>query len=174
MQRGHLGKRLFVISFVLILLSTVMLANISFLIHQISFSDATYQMQGKEPVPFTMPFFRKGETEFVTVEFTMHLPLLFPYKFRLVPDDCIEKLTINGTSVQDNRVPYCPHYNIGEVYDLSAYLHPGENRFHVIVKDFLGEVGLKVLPEYQKSFPIFFAKAPLYFLGLAFIFFILP
>lgn len=154
--------------------SVATLFGIEFFIDQIKFSDATYQMENQEPVPFTMPLSGKGESEFVTVEFDMHLPYIFPKEFRIVPDDCIEVLVINGRTVHDDRIPYCPHYNIGEVYDLHTYIHSGKNHIQVVVKDVLGDVGLKVLPEYEKSWPVFAAKAPLYLLSLFAITIILP
>lgn len=88
--------------------------------------DGVYTVDGVAE-EFSMPLrLRNAPAGDIIILFGLHLAEHHPASFRIVPDDCLESLNINGEDVGDAGLPFCDFTN-GEVLDLSAYLQPGEN-----------------------------------------------
>ena len=95
-----------------------------------------WKQQGDNWQSFTMPFFVWSGSDVVELEMYMNLPVLYPSRYKLIPDDCLQELWVNGQLVEG--AAFC---NLsGKSFDLGAYLHKGNNHLRVILKDYGGAV----------------------------------
>lgn len=72
------------------------------------------------------------------VQFMLHLPAVHPHLFRIIPDDCLDSLEVNGQQIT-NGLPLCDFTN-GAVFDLSDRLHGGQNSVVARVRNNGGDV----------------------------------
>lgn len=109
--------------------------------------EAIYTIDGEE-TPFTMPLKLPGAPSgSIVVRFILDLPEVHPTSFHIVPDDCLEALEINGENVDDPRLPLCD-FTEGAVFDLSAYLHEGDNAVIARVDNGGGDAQLLFQPSW--------------------------
>ena len=113
--------------------------------------NSTYSVDGNQSVPFSFPLNIEPAEDIVTVETDVVLGFPYPQTLRLIPDDCLEKLVVNGEEVQDENIPFCPPYQVGQPYDLREYLHIGTNHLEITVRDIVGLVQLEIQSEPQNS-----------------------
>ncbi len=83
------------------------------------------------------------------VEFVVHLPRVHPTSLYFMPDDCIDRLIINGSTVTDSIFPFC-NFRMGRSASLLSYLQPGENHIAVHMRNLGWPAGLDVrVPPYD-------------------------
>ncbi len=85
---------------------------------------------------FQLPLYAYSGGDDVDVEFTVHLQALHPWMYRVVADDCLRELTINGKVVEGRNNAPLQFCNLeGQVLDLSAYLTGGANTVQARIRD---------------------------------------
>ena len=136
-----------------------------YFLQQLHFSDVTYDLNGGEHIDGNMPLYvlTEGET-ILTVRLLLDIPKGYPKSMRIIPDDCLESIAINGENVASDSLPICPPAAEGHVYDLTQYISTGKNVVQISVKDFGGLAALKIVPEYHV--PSRIATASLYLFAL--------
>ena len=99
---------------------------------------------GNEARQFQGGFSFSGAGATAYIDGTIRLPRIYPTLFRIVPDDCLTSLEVNGVAVSAG-LPVCS-YRKGALFDLKDYLHRGENSIRAIVKNTGGAGGLRLEP----------------------------
>ncbi len=106
-------------------------------------NDGTYTIDGAD-IPFDYPFrATTDENVLVEVQFTLETSLLHAGKYRILADDCLESLTINGQEIAGD-MPFCD-YDKGKVLDLASALHTGKNNVSAVVRNNGGPASLTFL-----------------------------
>ncbi len=108
----------------------------------------------KEGTPISLPYSfssKKGElTHYrLKVRFQQHASATV----RIVPDDCLEKMEVNGVSVPLRNIPtgsLC-NWSRGFKFDLGRYLVPGENVLDLWVRAKDSVAGLTIFPIFDSS-----------------------
>jgi 4-amino-4-deoxy-L-arabinose transferase-like glycosyltransferase len=95
----------------------------------------------------------------------MYLSFFSPQTFRIIPDDKILSITINGNDVSLAHIPENKKADIrsGFIINLSKYLHSGENSIEIKFLDYGGYMVMKMLP----------SQVSLYLLSFTFLLFIM-
>ena len=101
--------------------------------------------------PFAMD---TPEDVYPEISFIMSLGSIRPSRYVIVPDDCVEEMTINEVKLPDDLFPICDYW-FGEVRDLSPYLNRGENLFHVKIKNDGGFSKVKMFSAHRNTALIF-------------------
>ncbi len=104
---------------------------------------------GKEEWGDMSLFVPSHDNQTMDVWVNVTLPAIYPTVLRIKPDDCITAFEINGKAVDDS-FHFCD-FGSGRPLDLSAYLHPGVNNFHLRISDQGGLVGMSIIPEWTAS-----------------------
>lgn len=86
----------------------------------------------------------------VTVEVVMSVTFPVISRYRIVFDDCLEALRINGQEVRELTVPVCTLS--GRIVDLSKYLQTGENVVTASIKDTGGYLVFAIQPALSDFF----------------------
>ena len=75
----------------------------------------------------------------------IHLNFFSPRYYRIIPDDKILSLAVNGINIPLDSIPerMKSDYRRGFVIDLSGYLHGGENSIEMKFEDYGGYMGIK-------------------------------
>jgi len=103
-------------------------------------SNAVYSFAEGDPREFSLPLkLSSVDVGDYTVSFTLNLSAIHPEQFRIIPDDCLDALDINGEPVIDVGLPMCDFTN-GKVFDLGHYLNGGENTVVARVRNNGGDV----------------------------------
>ena len=109
-------------------------------------SDATLRSSIDNEEKFIdIPFSKRGgNNETLEFKFTINFTSGQSALFRVVPDDCVEQMTINGQEViqPQNRC----NWRTGFVVDLNRLLHKGKNTVYVKVLNVTGITGLQFIP----------------------------
>lgn len=73
---------------------------------------------------------------------------------RIIPDDEILSLAVNQRPVDLSFIPHEQRkdYNKGFIYDLSGYLHEGENQIEILYSDQGGKMGIVITAEGGENF----------------------
>lgn len=109
-----------------------------------SFTTGTYVFLGQEPQSFTMPFsLREATSGRFSVDVDMVLEGIYPTRYHLLPDDCLDEVWVNGQQVKDPAIPFCD-YLAGRTVDLSPYLRKGSNHLTLLLYNGGGPAGLQV------------------------------
>lgn len=104
-----------------------------------------YTSNGKDE-EFSMPLkLSNAPRGDIVVRFILDLPRNHPTSFHIVPDDCLQALDINGEPVEDERLPLCD-FTDGAVFDLSDYLHGGDNAIVARISNGGGDAQLVLQP----------------------------
>ncbi len=105
---------------------------------------ATVKPDGGEGSPrdFSLPLSLSMELP-GTIEgaWTMTIAELHPEYFRIIPDDCLTSLFVNGTAIDSAFFPLCD-YTRGKVFALGNLLSPGENIIRFAVSNTGGQSGI--------------------------------
>lgn len=103
----------------------------------------------KETINITFPYHRPGvDKEKLDVNFVINYEKGQKALFRLVPDDCLDVLEINGKEVEltgEALAQRC-NWTQGFTIDLQPHLKKGANKVHVLVRNIGGWVGLDAAP----------------------------
>ncbi len=105
-----------------------------------SVGKAVYQYQSKEAHEAVLPFLVESEGEMMEVTFAVSVPSFAPSLYRIKPDDCLSRLSIDGRPVEDELIPFCD-YDKGRTINLHEFLTPGDHRISATVKDQGGKGG---------------------------------
>ncbi len=117
----------------------------------VSFTD------GAEPTDVTLPFVLENgyKHEKYWYEGTLVWPDPPPSRVRIIPDDCLERLSLNGGEIPIDHLPWSIRctYAHGFTLNLKPYLRPGANKITFRVWNKGGPTGLDFLgppdhPEY--------------------------
>ena len=93
---------------------------------------------------FSFPFqINSPDAQSIQMEFTLHRDFLGPIVLRIIPDDCLERLSINGNEVTDPSLPFCDYTN-GRVFRLGQYIELGKNQFTVTLHNAGGPGKLEI------------------------------
>ena len=68
---------------------------------------------------------------------------LHPLSLRFTPNDCLERLWINGEEVRSKALPYC-HHQKGRTLFLGSFLQKGDNTVRAIIRNHGGNSGLTI------------------------------
>lgn len=104
----------------------------------------TYVLNEQRPVSFTYPLFFLSEPGQLRIEQTVTVGALRPAWFSITPDDCLERLMINGKNVPIPE-PLCLDMH-GTDVRIGHLLHPGKNSLSFIVRDHGGYAALSMAP----------------------------
>lgn len=129
-----------------------------------AYGPVTYSFDNKEThtTPFPLSVSTAGST--LQASFTVHLASVHPNVFTIVPDDCLDSLSINGFTVEGQDIlPVCD-YEKGKTMNLSHFLKPGDNKFAVRMRDFGGSGGITMRADIAD--PLAFTFASLFALVL--------
>ncbi|MEI8230665.1 MAG: hypothetical protein WCG83_06050 [Candidatus Peregrinibacteria bacterium] len=115
-------------------------------------SEFSYQFDGQEVGHGPNPVIIPTQGDFLTITFSVTLPLGYSTSFFVKPDDCLEKVVINGRVVEGAEFQFCDYTVMGRSLDFSGYLRRGSNDVVVRIKDLGGLTGLRLTPDYTDSF----------------------
>jgi len=108
-----------------------------------TFHAATYQITGKKLSGFRFPLVFEEQYATSVVRFNAQLGQLFPRRFLLQADDCIERIVVNGQESATLNFPLC-NFPIGQIINLDTVLHSGKNSFLLEVRNDGGSGGLNL------------------------------
>ena len=137
-------------------------------------SEIAYQFDGQEVSHSHNPVIVPTQGDFMTLSFSIALPLGYPTSFFVKPDDCLEKVVINEHVAEGVAFQYCDYTVMGRSLDFSGYLRRGNNDVVIRIKDLGGLTGLRITPDYTDSFfvaihLVLVVTAILYVLALLFL-----
>jgi hypothetical protein len=98
-------------------------------------------------------FMKSSETGVYRLEGTMHMGADTSKILHIIPDDEILTLIVNKQSVDLNIIPLDDrrNYNRGFTYDLTDYLHEGNNQIEISYSDFGGLMGIVISAKGDES-----------------------
>ncbi|PIP65153.1 hypothetical protein COU77_00995 [Candidatus Peregrinibacteria bacterium CG10_big_fil_rev_8_21_14_0_10_49_16] len=102
-------------------------------------SEARYVINGTEEHHSPLPLSFTSTGQDIDIFFDITHTSSTPTVFTVIPDDCLEELSINGTTFPHEDIPFCD-WSRGRTFDLTEVLHDGTNQIHARVKD-NGNVG---------------------------------
>jgi hypothetical protein len=125
-----------------------------------------YQYENRPSLPFEHPLKVTTRGPSFTVDIDLDLPLIHPHTFRVTPDDCLLRLEINGTAIEDVRLPSC-NFN-GIALDLGDHLQRGTNHIRAEIKDTGGLGRFSIMPLARKD-PLLLSARILLAAGILFV-----
>ncbi len=135
---------------------------------QLSVSDMRLSVNGGAEQAVQLPYTLKSSgKELLTFESTLHRNPLSASKLKIIPDDCITSVSINGRPLNMAAIPNRCNWSKGVEIDLESYLHSGENTLQIVIRKKDGVGGLNVfgLTEQTNGATLLFALAALFSLG---------
>lgn len=103
----------------------------------------TYRADGHAPEVLDLPLELQDDVKTIVATFPLHVSFLRPHRIKLIPDDCVQRVEVNGQVLRDPAVHFCDYIR-GREFDLSPYLHTGDNEVKVTVSNAGGPSGLDV------------------------------
>ncbi len=99
-------------------------------------------------------FMESSETGVYSLEGKMHMGANTSKILRIIPDDEILTLIVNKQSINLDIIPLDKRrdYNLGFTYDLTHYLHEGDNQIEIRYTDFGGLMGIVISAEREASY----------------------
>ena len=91
----------------------------------------------------TMPIQFTSNAATAIVRFTLHTPTLHPRLYRIIPDDCVIAMNINGEDIWGTHEPECDYIN-GFSMNIGPYLHAGANTFVIQLQNAGGPAALNM------------------------------
>lgn len=115
---------------------------------KVSFSDFQLtQAQGRQ-FSITLPYLENSPRSPAThtVEGEIHVGFLTPGRFKIIPDDRVDVMIVNGRNVDLSMVPHDQLSDVvnGFSLDLSDYLERGVNTIHIRFWDGGGMIGMDI------------------------------
>jgi hypothetical protein len=98
--------------------------------------------------PYSAKSLKEDKVHIYELKGKIHLGIFSPRYYRIIPDDKILSLTINGKEVSLASIPenQKSDYRRGFTINLSKYLQSGENSIEIKFEDGGGRMGIKVQP----------------------------
>jgi len=143
-----MNKKLLLISLVLAAILIV-----AFLASKVKYEDFVLTDEFGENLAVDLPYSAKSPNNDRSYKYELtgkiHLNVFSSRYYRIIPDDKITSLAINGKNVSLASVPERKKsdYSSGFVINLSKYLHNGENIINVKFEDGGGLMGMKIQPQ---------------------------
>lgn len=175
-QKGRIilsQKRSGQLPIVLFLLLLLLLAGV--LLHQAGMRLANFSIMAadEKPLAVILPHHQAGEEDRLSrYQGEAYLGAFASSWLNIVPDDCLEELTVNGRRVALEGVAgRCDSRN-GAILDLGEYLRPGANRIEALVLNKDDGPGLAIAIFFIRGWGVAafvalaFSLATLFFLGL--------
>src|SRR2546423_1544258 len=73
-----------------------------------AYSSGTYQFHRQPRQTFSLPLMvSSAPVDEFHVEFTLFAPPLSPTNFRVIPDNCLESISVNGEPLTSTALPIC-------------------------------------------------------------------
>ena len=117
--------------------------------------DCVYDIDGGPRSPCSLPLrMTTGENAELTVRFTLRTNVFSPSFFLVVPDDCLQRLNVNGTSVNDPSIPFCD-YSKGKILNLGPQLHAGKNPIKAVIHNNGGSAVFLIQPSWTDAAIVF-------------------
>ncbi|MBI3619091.1 glycosyltransferase family 39 protein [Candidatus Peregrinibacteria bacterium] len=107
------------------------------------YSSVFYRQGGGAMREGTLPLSVDSSGAAIDVGFMLTLNELHPRIYRVVPDNCLESLAINGQAVDLPDLPFCD-YTEGRHLDLGPWLHVGNNVIAARIRDDGGRGGMRI------------------------------
>jgi Gpi18-like mannosyltransferase len=107
-----------------------------------SFGPAVYQYENAPAQTAVLPLSVPSAGQALRIGATVHLPVIHPILFSVVPDDCLESLVINGARVPFST-PTCLDHG-GRAIWLAGKLHAGTNTIEAHIADYGVVGGLRI------------------------------
>jgi len=164
-----MNKKLLIVSLVLAVMLIVAL-----LTSKVKYEDFVLTNELGQNLVVDFPYNVQSQRNDRTYEYKlngkMHLNIFSPRSYRIIPDDKILSLTINGNDVPLEHIPdnKKKDWRNGFTMNLSEYLHNGENYIEIKFEDLGGLMGIKMQSLSRDIRNVFF-----YLLLLSFLSFIL-
>lgn len=86
----------------------------------------------------------------IDVSMKLTLGYFHPTHLRILADDCLESLTINGVAINDPQIPFCD-FTIGRSIDLTHALRQGENIVDARIRNFGGPALLQIKANWRDA-----------------------
>jgi hypothetical protein len=108
--------------------------------------------------PYSAKALKEGGTYIYELKGKVHLKTFSSRNYRIIPDDRIISLVINGKEVSLASIPESQKrdYNMGFIINLSKYLQTGENSIEIKFEDSGGLMGIKMQPSLGEARNIVF------------------
>lgn len=94
------------------------------------------------PLPFSIR--TSKESRSFTLRVVLHADAMTARIYRVIPDDCIDGLVINGTPYPGKTFPFCDLR--GDIVDLERYLREGANTLEFDLRDKGGDAKFDLRP----------------------------
>lgn len=107
------------------------------------FDTVSYAYEEQAPRAGALPLSVESAGKVLHVRFVMNLAQVHPHLFRVIPDDCLQSLTVNDKTVDDPSIGFCD-YSAGKHIDLRKWIHPGSNSVEASIGDGGGRGGLSI------------------------------
>jgi len=111
---------------------------------QTSFPTVHYTMHGRQQTPSALPMLVPTETEQFSIDASMYIPKGGSNIVTIVPDDCIQSLSVNGQVIKDDRFPFCGNGVRGILINLGENTAHGWNMLHAEITDHGGYAGFSI------------------------------
>jgi hypothetical protein len=103
---------------------------------RLNFVTPLYPVKEGEWEETDLPLYAFSAGNIVEVEFNAHVLAVHPWQFRIVADDCLQSLEINGKVVMDSKGNTFSFCNLeGKSVNLSGYLTGGSNHIKARIRD---------------------------------------
>ena len=136
-----------------------------------SFTDVRLKSEGRLERNVSFPFRERTESENRkhVLTATLTIGLLSPREFRIIPDDKMLGISINGQDVDLSAVPKdeLSDWERGFVVDLREYLKGGENTISFTYFDYTGQMGVSAYSSLTESRLLFWRLLSLFLLLLS-------
>jgi len=104
-----------------------------------------YTIDGGLPTEGMLPLLFPSSGKDITIEVPLSLSSLTPTTLSIRPDDCLERLDVNGIRVAADTLPFCDYVR-GHEINLNGYLRPGLNSLTLAIRDHGGMGGVDIRP----------------------------
>jgi len=141
----HRGIHVPFIEHTVLFFTGISLIALLFWFVQPQYVDVVQEQYGERSVG-TLPFLeRDAPAGQRTVHFQIILSPIHPTLFQVIPDDCVESLSVNGQPVTEHPLPICD-IDVGGTVDLTSVLHTGSNTVVLLLKNHGGTIALRIRP----------------------------
>ena len=114
---------------------------------QPQFTDMQYRLEGSSrwfsinENPFY--FHSHAGPESLEIEFNMKLGFIRPSYLLFIPDDCVDRVSINEKHLSEDLFPLCDYW-FGRAVDISEFTTRGDNAFSLLLRNHGGQGKLKL------------------------------
>lgn len=118
---------------------------------RLSLASGTYAPVGGTLQPFDPPMILSSAPEGeIDISMKLRLGYFHPTHLRILADDCLDSLVINGVAITDPQIPFCD-FTIGRSIDLSHVLQRGDNTVDARIRNFGGPALLQITTDWSDA-----------------------